>query len=61
MPRQRLVKCYLGIARDSVWRVEATSCEVLEKWPLASIKGWNQSCSNVLVSLVRFIIFLYRY
>ena len=52
MTKQKLVKCYLGITRDSVWRVEANSCEVLEKWPIASIKGWNRSRNDLLVTLV---------
>ena len=56
--KKKLVKCYLGITYDSVWRVEAKSCEVLEKWPITSIKGWYPSRNHVIVTLVRFIIIL---
>lgn len=51
-------KCYLGITHDSVWRIEAKSCEVLQKWPITSIQSWSPSLKNVLVILVRFIIIL---
>lgn len=49
--KNKIVDVLLGVTRDSIMRVDATSKEILKTWPLTNLRRWAAAPNSLTLDL----------
>lgn len=54
--KNKLVPRLLGVTKDSVMRVDEKTKEVLQEWPLTTVKRWAASPKSFTLVLILYVV-----